>query len=104
MRSYNLKGHWYSIYQEMTKRSMTKTISKTTAVELIKSTKGRFFTVTFTKSNGNKRMINGNYKNTPSNGNLGYLRVYSMKDKGYRNVNSQTITGLTYNGMTYRVR
>jgi C-terminal processing protease CtpA/Prc len=80
-----------------------KTISRTKATEIITGSKGKFFTVTFTKNNSKPRTINGNYKkgNTTK---LGYLTVYSMTDKGYRSVNPKTISSLSWNGTTYRVK
>lgn len=87
------------------------TISKSRAVELMKTSQGRFFTVSFTKKDNSERTINGRTKVTKgSKGgknpatNLGYVSVYSTKEKGYRNVNSQTITSLKINGNTYRVK
>ena len=76
-------------------------ISRTKAVNMIVNSKGKFFTVKFIKQNGETRVINGNLKGLNS---LGYLRVNSIKDKQVRNVNTQTITGLTINGINYRVR
>lgn len=81
---------------------MSKTISKTRAVELINTSKGKFFTVTFIKAGGTTRTINGNTKGKMTN--LGYLNVYSMKDKGYRNINPKTITALSLSGNTYNVK
>lgn len=83
--------------------SKNNVISRSKAVKLIEGTKGKFFTVTFRKKNNDLRMINGNFKSgnvTP----LGYLRVYSAADKGYRQVNPKTITHLSVNGTEYKVR
>jgi len=83
---------------------MTKRINKITAIQLISTSKGKFFTVTFTKKDNTTRTINGNFKYSKSNpSKLGYLTIYSAKDKGYKNVNSQTIESLSINGTTYRV-
>lgn len=79
-----------------------KTISRTKATELITTSKGKFFTVTFTKLNGTTRAINGNTTGRMTN--LGYLYIWSTKDKAYRTVNPRTITGLSYNGITYKVK
>lgn len=78
-------------------------VNRTQLVDLIKSTNGKFFTVTFTKANGTQRTINGNVKKN-SVSTLGFINVYSMKDKGYRNVNSQTIKSVSFNNTTYTVR
>lgn len=83
------------------KEKMTK-ISRTKAVKLINNTKGKFFTVTYRKNNGDLRMINGNFKKdnfTP----LGYMAIWSAKDKGYRKVNPKTITQLSINNLIYKV-
>lgn len=88
----------------------TKTINKNKAVELIKSSNGKFFTVTFLNKQNTARTINGRLKApaTKSGKNnataLGYITMYSNKDKGYRNVNSQTVQELKINGSIYNVR
>ncbi len=82
---------------------MSKTINKTKAVELIEGSKGRFFTVTFLKKNNTERTINANFKKGAKSP-LGYLNVYSIADKGYRNINAQTIRAVVINGDTYNVR
>lgn len=83
---------------------MTKsTISKTKAVEIINSTKGKFFTVTFTTKDNRVRTINCN-KKANSTTSLGYIRVYSTKDKGLRSINPHTITELKYNNTIYKVK
>lgn len=76
-------------------------INRTRAVELINSTKGRFFTVTFVTPKG-ERTINCNCKKD-SVSSLGYINVYSMKDKGYRNVNTRTIKQISFNNNIYKV-
>lgn len=78
-------------------------VSRSKAVELIKGSKGKFFTATFTKKDGSSRTINCNYK-SGSTTNMGYIRVYSMKDKGYRTINPQTLKALVINNNTYTVR
>lgn len=80
----------------------TKT-SRTNAVKLITESKGKFFTVTFKKENDSLRTINGNYKagNTTA---LGYLTIWSAKDKSYKNVNPRTITSLVIDSINYTVK
>ena len=69
---------------------------------------GKFFTVTFTKKDGTtrkftcrtgvkKHLRGGTSKNTNPN----HLIVWSLADKGYRTVNIDAITKLTFNGETY---
>lgn len=84
---------------------MTKRINKIQAVNLIKSSKGKFFTVTFKTRNNLERTINCNTKISTNNPNdLGYFTVNSISDKGYRTINSQTISKISINGLTYNVR
>lgn len=101
--SWAIKWLNWKIKEDM-KNKVTRTTSRTNAVTMITGTKGKFFTVTFKKANGEVRTINGNYK-TPRRPNpLGYLNIYSMKDKGYRNVNPQTILSVSVNNTTYKVK
>ena len=69
---------------------------------------GKFFTVTFTKKDGSvrkftcrtgvkKHLRGGTRKNT----NPYHLIVWSVADKGYRTVDINAITKLTFNGETY---
>lgn len=100
------------LMNQYVKLSMKQTtISKSKAVELIRNSSGRFFTVSFLKKDNSERTINGRVKVTKgSKGgknpatDLGYLSVYSNVDKQYRNVNSQTLTNLKINGEVYRVK
>jgi len=76
-------------------------ISRTKAVGLINTSKGRFMTVTFTKEDGTSRTINGIRKNqTP----LGDITIYSMQDKGYRSFKPSNITALKLNSQQYKIR
>ena len=85
-------------------------ISKTKAVELINNTNGKIFTVTFLNKDNKERTINGRLKvtkNLKGNKNkaadLGYITMFSMKDKGYRNVNKQTLISLKTAGSSYQI-
>jgi len=86
-----------------TAKTKTKKVSRTAAVAMIKNSNGKMITVTFVKANGNQRTINGNYKKAQKN-DLGYLTVYSMKDGGYRTVNTRTIKSVKANKTTYVVK
>ena len=88
---------------KMKNKNNNKKVNKTQAVELIQSTKGQFFTVTFVKANGNTRTINGNVKKNAVSA-LGLITIYSPSDKGYRTVNSQTIKSVSFNKTTYTVK
>lgn len=86
------------------KNTKTTTISRTTAVNLINTSKGRRFTVTYTKNDGTTRTINGSRKNQTPLGNITMKAIHSQRSIGYRTVNPNTITELRINGMIYRVR
>jgi hypothetical protein len=79
------------------------TINKTKAVEIISSTAGKFFTVTFLKKNGEKRTINGNCKKNCLD-KLGYILVNDLQKKEKRKINTREIKQLVFNGITYNVK
>ena len=87
-------------------------ITTTQAVKLIKSEGDKFFTVTFTKKNGDERVLNGRrgvqkyvngegMKYNPSDYEL--LTVYDVQAKGYRMINGDTISHLRIDGVEYNV-
>lgn len=78
-------------------------ISRTEAVELINNTKGRIFTVQFTKKKGEERIMNCN-KRTGGPTKLGYIPVNDLVNKGIRNVDPRTISKLVISGTTYEVK
>lgn len=69
---------------------------------------GRFFTVKFTKKNGEirtmlartgvKKYLKGGVNR---NSNPNHLIVYSIHDRGYRTVDLDNVIELTANGVTY---
>jgi hypothetical protein len=69
------------------------------SVEKILNSKGKIFTVTFTKKDGSTRVMNARLGVTKHlrggestlNPNE-YITVYDMQNKGYRAINRQTIT------------
>jgi hypothetical protein len=78
-------------------------IDKETAKELIFGTKGKFFTVTFIKKDGNERVMNARLgvKKYLKGGTLrydptlfNYITVFDMGIKDYRTVNANTIKNL----------
>lgn len=75
--------------------------SRTKMVQTLNNTKGKFFTSTHIDKEGNPRTMNAiRYKNQ-GNQELGYIMVYSVRDKGLRNINPQTITDLSFGGVHY---
>jgi|LakMenEpi03Aug12_release.lakeMendotaPanAssembly.Ray.scaffolds.fasta_scaffold771024_3 hypothetical protein len=70
-----------------------KVISRKQAVKTIEDNKGKFFTATFKKKDGSLRTINCVRKNKATT-KLGYLNVYSIQDKDYRNIDPRTLVRL----------
>jgi len=88
-------------------------ISKAEAKQMIKDTKGKFFTVTFTKKDGTTRVMNARLgvKAYLKGGELPYdpdakglIPVYDVKTRDYRMVNLNTITNLKIGNNQYQVR
>ncbi len=73
-----------------------KKISRTNAIKAINDNGGKFFTVTFVKKDNSERTINCIMKKDGA-GKLGYLNVYSIPDKGYRNIDTRTIRQVNIN-------
>jgi len=82
------------------KKFPLKKASRTDMVNLINSSKGRFFTSTHVDANGNARTMNCIKSNKPAS-ELGYIPVYSMLDMGDRQINPQTICELSFGGVHY---
>jgi hypothetical protein len=88
-------------------------ISKEDAKQMIKATKGKFFTVTFIKKDGTVRVMNARLgvKAYLKGGELlynpdekGLIPVYDMKNSGYRMINVNTITKLKIGNNEYEVQ
>jgi hypothetical protein len=88
-------------------------ISTEEAKQLIKGTKGKFFTVTFTKKDGTTRVMNARLgvKAYLKGGELPYdpdtkglIPVYDMKNNGYRMINVNTISNLKIGSNEYQVQ
>ena len=88
-------------------------ISRPEAKQMIKDTKGKFFTVTFTKKDGTTRVMNARLgvKAYLKGGELPYdseakglITVYDVKTGDYRMINVDTITKLKIGNNEYEVR
>ena len=87
----------------------TQKISRTKALDLIQNSNGKFFTVTFIKKDGTRRVLNGQY--TPDMGvsPLGYILVKDISAvrkkevKTVKNVNLQTIESITLNNVLSKI-
>lgn len=77
-------------------------VSRTAMVELINNTKGRFFTSTHIGKDNVPHTINGIRLN--QNSPLGYIHVYSCKNKEMRSINPQTVTDLSFCGVHYKIK
>ena len=88
-------------------------INTATAKALIKATKGKFFTVTFIKKDGTKRVMNcrlgvkaylrgGELPYNPESKNL--IPVYDIGAKGYRMINVNTITDIKIGNKEFKVQ
>lgn len=88
------------------------TINTNKALDLIKQSNGRTFSVVFLKKDGSRRVLNGRMgvKKGLTGGGMAYdptirglLPVYDMKAKGYRMVTIANIQGLKINKTQYVV-
>jgi len=99
------------------KKTATKaavaTIGKIEAATLIKGTNGKIFSATFTKKDGEERLLTGKLKNevkakgkkpAPDVSALGMIRVYDMVGNQWRMLNLQTISKIKAGGKVYNVR
>ncbi len=80
---------------------MNQTVSRTGALDIMKTSGGKFLTVTFTKKDNTARTMNCRYKAATQ---LGYVQVVETKSKAIKNVNLQTLSEVRLNGITYQVR
>jgi hypothetical protein len=87
----------------------TQKISRTKALDLIQNSNGKFFTVTFIKKDGSRRVLNGQY--TPDMGvsPLGYILVKDISAvrkkevKTVKNVNLQTIESIRLDNVLSKI-
>jgi len=95
------------------KQTKMKTITRTTAIQKIKDSKGKFFTATFTMKSGDDRTMNcrtgvkKNLKGTGAKydaGALGMTTVWDTQKKDYRTINNQTIKALKIGGEQFKVK
>lgn len=88
-------------------------LTKEQAVALIKATKGKVFTVVFTKKDGTTRVMNARLgvKAYLRGGELPYdptekglIPVFDMQKQDYRMVNINTIRELKVSGYTFKIK
>jgi hypothetical protein len=87
-----------------------QTINRNKAKELIKQSKGLIFSATFTKKDGNHRLMNARLKKYISKTgkaapykaeNYDLIPIYDMKSKGWRSLNLKTLITLSINKTKY---
>lgn len=87
-------------------------VTKNGAMALIKENKGKFFGVSFTKKDGTHRdmvarlgvtrhLTGKGQKYSPQD--HGLLTVFDVANKGYRNINLETLSQLRINGVVISV-
>lgn len=82
---------------------------KLSLVDVIMSSKGKFFSVLFVKKNGEERLLNGRIgvvgklKGGKSSVNYDkFLSVYDVQIGGYRSVNKETIKEVKFGGKVFK--
>lgn len=91
-----------------------KSLSRVKAIELVKSTKGRYFSAAFMKKDGSYRKIVSRtgvkkFRRTPDkksfahNSDNPYFLVYDIKKNGYRVINLETLLWVKFGGTRYDV-
>lgn len=89
-----------------------KTVNRIEAIDLIRNTSGKVFSVIFEKKDGTDRKMNcrlGVKKNLKGTGmkydpiSKGLITVYDMHKKGYRMINIETLRAIQVNGSVYTV-
>lgn len=83
-----------------------KTIGRKEAVEIIKSSKGKFFTAEFVDKDGKNRKMTCVYNKNSQDDVLGYIPVKEIVNKQtqFRNINSQTLFSLKSNKIEYKIK
>ncbi len=89
-----------------------QTITQHKAKELIKQSKGLIFSATFTKKNGEHRLINARLKKYISKTgrkapykaeDYNLIPIYDMRKKAFRMINFNTIITLSINKTKYKI-
>jgi phage/plasmid primase-like uncharacterized protein len=87
----------------------TARISRNGALDLIKNSNGKFFTVTFIKKDGSRRVMNGQHTSDMSASALGYINVKDItavrrkEASTIKSVNLQTIESIKLNNVVHKV-
>lgn len=79
-------------------------INKKTALSLIEDSKGRYFTISFTKKDGSYRKLTGHVKNSSLLTIDGYLKLRTIITEEFRKIDTRTIDSLTINKTTFKIK
>lgn len=91
--------------------STTKKVSREEAASIIRKSGGKIFGATFTKKNGEKRIMNARLgvtsklkgcKSTIA-GKENLIGCYDNKNQGYRCINTETLQKVSFGGTVYEV-
>ena len=89
-----------------------KKLARVHAEAFINGTDGRFFTATFRKRDGSRRVMNGRIgvtkylkggRNNVVKPDNSYLTMFDVHAKGYRSLNLATLEELHLNGSVFKV-
>lgn len=84
-------------------------ISRSQMISIIRNSKGKFFTATFTKKNGDVRVLNGQVKASNFMDDHGYISVRengnTRKGKGdKRRIDPRTLLHVSFEGVNYSLK
>jgi hypothetical protein len=82
---------------------VVKKVPKTTLLDIMKSSKGRFFTVSWIKKDGSERTANGKVTQAKFQNQLGYIVLKTKKDE-YKLVDPRTLKSAILDGIHYVVK
>ena len=83
-------------------KSPVRKVSRRKLVELIENSKGRFVTTSHIDKKGEVRTMNVIRTTKPAD-KFGYIQVYSLKDKGLRTINPQTLLSVCSEHIHFKV-
>jgi hypothetical protein len=99
--SYQLKN--FKLNTMSVKQFDVKKVSRTEMTIVIHSTKGRIFNSTHVGIDGKAHSING-IRSAIQDNQLGYIKVHSVKKREPRLINPQTLTSVTFKGVSYQLK
>lgn len=85
------------------KKVAKKKVSRSAAVEMIKETKGKFFGVTFIKTDGSERTLNCHVSSKDFMDNTGYIRCTTSKGE-IKRINPRTLISVSVGGVLTKVK